>query len=216
MNFKTCSKCDLEKPLPCFYKQKEGLYGRRADCISCNKKRSKKYYYSDKEYQSKRKKDYYERNKEEISNKRKIKKILNNSIQRNHEEFRDKLNQSKFCSVCEEYKSFDEFYKGRDRYKLCYKCIDCLRRYRERIGFFEYQKEWKKNNPNQWLKWANKNREKYRKQVNHYRKERRKNNKHIRILENLRSRINKALKNNHKSKRTEELLGCTIEEFKDY
>ncbi|MCM3272966.1 hypothetical protein [Paenibacillus elgii] len=34
---KACSKCGVTKPLEQFYSQKDGLYGRRADCIECKR-----------------------------------------------------------------------------------------------------------------------------------------------------------------------------------
>ncbi|MDO3682161.1 hypothetical protein [Paenibacillus ehimensis] len=34
---KACSKCGVTKPLEQFYAQKDGLYGRRADCIECKR-----------------------------------------------------------------------------------------------------------------------------------------------------------------------------------
>ena len=52
-----------------------------------------------------------------------------------------------------------------------------------------------------------------KKKINEKKKQRRKENIEVRILHNLRSRINKALRGAAKSKRTMELLGCTIEDL---
>lgn len=49
-----------------------------------------------------------------------------------------------------------------------------------------------------------------------YKRKRRKEDINFRLIDNLRSRMLIALKGRVKSKRTEEILGCTIEEFKNH
>jgi len=60
------------------------------------------------------------------------------------------------------------------------------------------QREWRKNN----RAWINE-RQSYK----------RKNNINIRLIENLRSRVRSAIKNNRKCTKTTELIGCTTEEL---
>ena len=55
-----------------------------------------------------------------------------------------------------------------------------------------------------------------RKKLNENYKNRLKNDPQFRIAHNTRVRINKALKNNYKSVKTEELLGLTFDEYKIY
>src|SRR5690625_7483955 len=40
---KTCSKCNVEKPLSEFHKEKKGKLGVRAECKKCTKKRHSTY-----------------------------------------------------------------------------------------------------------------------------------------------------------------------------
>lgn len=56
----------------------------------------------------------------------------------------------------------------------------------------------------------------HRKEHNLYLQNKRKINITFKILENLRRRLNSAIKNNSKSKHTLELLGCSIQQLKDH
>lgn len=58
--------------------------------------------------------------------------------------------------------------------------------------------------------------ERNREQRNLYERDRKRNNIQLRIIHNLRSRINKVITKGRKSKHTIELLGCSIDEFKDH
>ena len=82
------------------------------------------------------------------------------------------------------------------------------------------QRERRKNPENkvkrakQDREYRNKSENKEKKRI--YRKNKLKTDVNFRILSNLRIRLYYALKNNSKSKRTLELLGCTIDELKIY
>lgn len=54
---KLCSKCGIEKPLSEFYKDPRGLFGVRADCITCNNAKSRTYY---EDHAEKRRNDHRE------------------------------------------------------------------------------------------------------------------------------------------------------------
>lgn len=69
---KTCSKCDISKPLDEFHKGKGGKYGRRSDCIECNNKKSINYYRNHREESEERAKKYYQNHREKISKQSKI------------------------------------------------------------------------------------------------------------------------------------------------
>ena len=57
----------------------------------------------------------------------------------------------------------------------------------------------------------------YRKQYNRiYKREKRKTDIQFRILEALRGRVSAAIKSNRKSEKTKELLGCSLDFFKNY
>ncbi len=60
---KVCTKCNVEKELKDFYKEKKGKYGVRSKCIDC----FKKYFDENKNRISEVHKEYYQKNKERIS-----------------------------------------------------------------------------------------------------------------------------------------------------
>ena len=79
---KTCSKCNTEKPLDEFHKQKRGLYGVKGRCRNCcnaysleydkknkdsKREYNKKYYQEDIVAQRERVRKYYKNNKESRS-----------------------------------------------------------------------------------------------------------------------------------------------------
>lgn len=63
-------------------------------------------------------------------------------------------------------------------------------------------------------RWRNENRNHYLKRISKYRIERRKNDLSFRIASTLRARISFELKNQKNRKRTKELLGCSMIEFR--
>ena len=72
--------------------------------------------------------------------------------------------------------------------------------------------EWVKNNPER----LKETKEKYKPKRNQRQRERRANDPNFKIRLNLGSRICKAVKDGHKSARTLELLGCTVDELKEH
>lgn len=94
----------------------------------------------------------------------------------------------------------------------------------ERIYHYKNHKNWMKNNLEYYDNWRKNNRDKSRKASKkwilnnpNYHKEKRKNNPIFKIKENLRSILYQKFKyNNFKFKKSLELLGCSIEEYKLY
>jgi len=84
----------------------------------------------------------------------------------------------------------------------------------------KYQKDYQGKNRERFAKYnkeyQDKNKEKINKQTSKYQRNRRKTDINFRITNNLRRRIGQALKINSKSKRTIELLGCSIEQLKQH
>ncbi len=82
----------------------------------------------------------------------------------------------------------------------------------------KYGKEFRENNKEEISKKATKYRDKpeVKARINIGRRNRRKTNINFRLSCNLRIRINQALKGNSKSKKSNELLGCTIKELKNH
>ncbi|MCK4665975.1 hypothetical protein KAU33_04455 [Candidatus Dependentiae bacterium] len=62
---KTCTKCDISKPLDEFYKSKDGKYGKRAICKKCFGKQSKKHAQEHPEKYRKYSLKYYYNNRED-------------------------------------------------------------------------------------------------------------------------------------------------------
>ncbi|EQK39740.1 hypothetical protein C672_3665 [[Clostridium] bifermentans ATCC 638] len=93
---KMCSKCFKVKPLNSYYNQKEGLFGKRSLCTSCDsaiakdyrstevgkktlRKASSKYYLKNKEFHRKINREWRKKNKElakSIQNRSRMKKKL--------------------------------------------------------------------------------------------------------------------------------------------
>jgi hypothetical protein len=131
----------------------------------------------------------------------------------------------KICNVCKIEKDLDEYFKP--NHGTCYICVKEKNRKRNKKRYHEdpthkqqqldrtkkYIKE-----TEYWVKWRENNRDKI-KETNLKNKEykrqwaqnQRKNNIQYRLKENIRTRINLALKN--KSNSSKELLGCSIEDY---
>lgn len=133
----------------------------------------------------------------------------------------------KYCWYCNKNLNISLFHKSSKRPDgLQGMCKDCHREYRKRWmdkNLDKYKqscKSWRKNNPDKtYVKqkiWRDKNREYFRKHQREYKANRRKIDDNFKITSNLRNRIRKALKGINKSKKTQELLGCDIMQFKKY
>lgn len=141
-----------------------------------------------------------------------------------------KICSSPECKFVDQKQSIDNFHKNKSTNdKLDYYCKDCDKRYgvvsSEKI--YEYNKKYysdneerEKKKSKQWYKrnkehkkqYYQKNKEKINKQI----KERRKLDPLIKLANNLRTRINRALKSKfwNKNNHLKEYLGCTLEELK--
>jgi hypothetical protein len=75
---------------------------------------------------------------------------------------------------------------------------------------------WRENNPGYGSKWYQANKENRREIRAKYKRERSARDEYFRIAGNIRSAICRSLKENTKDAHTEELLGCSIEEFRNY
>ena len=134
---------------------------------------------------------------------------------------------TKVCSKCRKELPLDSFRKNKSQSDgfNCY-CIECN---------FIYNNNYFKNNSqkilNRSINWRNSNLERCRKIEEKYRANHKedctqrilagkqyqyKTNAEYRLVENLRGRFLKAIRNNQKSGHTLELLGCTIEHLKQH
>ena len=131
----------------------------------------------------------------------------------------------KICNICKIEKPLDEYF--RSNHGTCYLCVKEKNKNRNKKRYHEdpTHKQEQLNRTKKyieetgyWAKWRENNRDKI-KETNAKNKEykrqwaqsQRQNNIQYRLKENIRSRINLALKN--KSNSSEELLGCPIEEY---
>jgi hypothetical protein len=152
----------------------------------------------------------------------------------------------KFCIKCGvEYRWTKEyFFKERDilgKLRLSEICRNCGRgsqiRYAQtnREKILQYQKEYRKNNSQKLIKFSKNWRETNSQQIkekkkkyyqknkkeilikgNRYKNSRYQTDVSYRLLENMRTRLRAALKENWKSGHTVKLLGCSIEFFKQW
>lgn len=134
---------------------------------------------------------------------------------------------TKVCSKCRKELPLDSFRKNKSQSDgfNCY-CIECN---------FIYNNNYFKNNSqkilNRSINWRNSNLERCRKIEEKYRANHKedctqrilawkqyqyKTNAEYRLVENLRGRFLKAIRNNQKSGHTLELLSCTVEELVEF
>ena len=149
-----------------------------------------------------------------------------------------KTNQitTKICNRCNKEKSTDEFYVSknekcgfRSKCKICYnlsikqyrfdnpeffKQYYKNRRLKNRNKFNQNNKKWRLKNPNYINMYRLKNYDRVNKKSNQRRTTRLKTDINYKIIQNCRSRINNAIRNNQKSGHTIELLMCSIPELK--
>ena len=121
---------------------------------------------------------------------------------------------SKRCTKCEIEKSFSDFYPdlrhNDGKQSQCRKCHN------------KSKLNWSKKNPDYMkkynLKWRENNPEYMKNYQRQYQKERKANDINFKLANNLRNRLRKALLNQASSKNdtTEELLGISYSEFREY
>lgn len=140
----------------------------------------------------------------------------------------------KICTGCKVGKTLDKFYAHkREKYGVKSKCKKCeqeiSKKYREknsekikesRIKYKQYHKEYYQNNSDtiktRIKNWQLEHKEELNEYWKTYRNERYQTDLLFSLKNNLRCRINSAIKNNSKSSTSVDLLGCSIEEYKLY
>jgi hypothetical protein len=136
-------------------------------------------------------KTYYERLKEDTERYEKLKEYQREYYKKNKE------------SMKEYQKEYREKTKEKRRENRLLSNKKYYEKNKEKLN--EQQKKYRKDNI-----------EKVRKYNREYNKNKRTTNENYRILCNLRTRLTEALKGITKSKRTVELLGCSVEELIEY
>ncbi len=129
----------------------------------------------------------------------------------------------KNCSKCKEVKSYEFFNKNKTFKDGCQTiCRSCMKEYQsnKKEYFKEYQKHYYIKNKEKAKEYVKHNKEKIKKYQNEYKKNRLQNDSIFKFGFNLRCLIRCSFKRNNnkfkKNTKTEKILGCTIEEFKNY
>lgn len=133
----------------------------------------------------------------------------------------------KYCWYCDKNLDVSLYHKCKSRADgLQGMCKNCHKLYRNqwlnknKEIYKESCKLWasknKKHIYNIQKQWRTENQEYFRQHQREYKAQKRQNDPMFRITSNLRNRVRKAIKGINKSKTTIELLGCTIEDFKNH
>jgi hypothetical protein len=213
---KKCSKCKVEKELDCFVKDKQKYDGLRSSCKDCSNVYNKKYYKKNKKTKIKKQdpqylKEYRLKNKERIRERDKEYKLKNKEkVSKYQKEYRhkQKTKDYKTCRKCSELRLKEEFRKDcNTRDGITTICKSCDKLYREKN---------KDSINNYRIKYRLENREK----INKRELDRKNNDPVYKLTSSIRCLIKNTFKRNKnnytKSKRTEEILGCSIQEFIDH
>jgi hypothetical protein len=205
VEFKTCTKCGLTKPLADFHTDKRLISGLRADCKDCERKRHQEWKEKNPDYYP----NHY-RTKHGLSNRAwKVKK----------REYEERINSGeitipdshKLCTTCWKILPLSEFYKNRKRPGgISHRCKICS---------MAVNNKYVKENPTKvrdcQRKWDVRNREKRRE---YSRKGGAKNRSTIqgRINNNLSSEINKTLRGKKNGRHWETIVGFTAGQLKEH
>lgn len=224
MTLKVCSMCKKEYPstLEYFNKSSYSKSGLRSQCKECTKIMNKKNHAR-----------YYEENKEKVN-----KKNMENYYKKNPKEVIPE--GYKKCSKCNDIKPktheyFNYLSKAKDGFK--HQCKECRKKeYSDDAATIkEKRKEYYRNNKDivdaknrqyridnpKWYRKTNKeyyqaNKERMKENSKRSLYRRMKEDKGFLILQRLRKRMYEAMNGRVKSKRTIELIGCSVEELHDH
>lgn len=125
----------------------------------------------------------------------------------------------KKCSTCKIEKDITEYSKNKsNKDGYSYECKSCKKQY---IIKTNYMKLWRLQNPQILRKARDKYKKKYPDRIrksrkNYFKKNKEKIIQKQAVRKKLRDRIRSALKYNYKSKKTMELIGCSIEQLKEH
>ena len=228
-NTKTCTKCGIEKELSDFSKDKSEKFGRKSQCKQC----WKNYYLEHKTRIDKNNKTWQKQNNNKIlvwreKNKLKLKQKNADYFQqdkellyqqhrewcKNNKDKVNKLSKENYYKHREKRlkKNHEDYLKNKDKllqYSKEYYKIN-------RIQRLEQGKEYQIKNKEHINKRAKKYYQKNKKRINRQRTVTRQNSIEIRLANNLRTRIGRLLKGNHRSLSTLKLIGCSIEFLKNH
>lgn len=191
-----CNICGVEYPKTeeYFYKHKLSKDGLLKKCKECFNKQGKAYREKNCQIIKERNSKYKNEHREEINARNRLRYAENNDEERRkRREYREN-NREKINKWKREYRNkFPEKHRELDKkWHTSEKGISCIKKYKKE------------------------NHEKIKKATREYHKKRRSSDTKYKLITNLRTRINQAIKNNYKSGKTTELIGCNIEELKKH
>jgi hypothetical protein len=194
METKICNCCKENKELNEFYKDKNKKDGLTTFCILCKKQSNKQSRVNNIEKRKETAKKYREENKELIKEKRKI------FYTNNKDKFSD-YNKKYREENKESIKERDKQYYNDNKHKIM-------------NNYFKNRE----HNLKRMQNWKKENRAKLREYQNEYNSIRIKNDPLYRLKHNIRSLIRHSIKRNGfiKTKKTHEILGCSVELFKQH
>jgi hypothetical protein len=212
---KNCIKCNELKSIENFYKSKLTKDGLYTYCKVCHKLERKKSYKNNKEKEINQSKLWYQNNKEKIEKYRKKYYLIIKENNENNKKQRwfDKYLQNKI--EIDEYFNQIEITKDNvEQYVRKYNIHKTNLRKRE------FTKVWFKKNEEYNKNYYIENKQKMSKQSSDNHKKRRKENPIYKFKCNVRILISGSFKRGknqfQKKAKTEQILGCTIEEFRSY
>jgi len=204
---KLCKKCNIEKPVAEFHKNKAKKDGYDYKCKECAQVESKQLYAANKEARKLNSANYYNKNKEIVLEKMKIYADTNKEARAErgkkwYNTNKEKISEQRKIKHLENREQNNERkrnYHAQNREKLNQKSREYAKANVDKRR--EYKKKWRENNRN---KLREQKMERYYFDDNY------------RLKHNLSNRMRLALHGADKSSKTMELLGCDIDFLHDY
>lgn len=194
MENKKCNKCYQIKSINDFYKDKNKKDGYATYCIECKKLSNKNSYFKNIDTRNLTNKKYRENNREILKIKSKI-NYENNKVKHSEygKKYREKnketlKNKSKEYYINNKSTILNNYHKNREQ------------------------------NLNRMRQWKKENRQKLREYQNDYNSNRVKTDVLYHLKHSIRQNIRMSIKRKGlvKTKKTHEILGCSIQTFKEY
>jgi hypothetical protein len=228
---KTCTKCKEVKKPELFSKKANSKDGLRSQCKDCDKLYSlsreeymKNYYSKNREKILSKSKEYFKENKDEIykykikwtsENKEKLRQRHKERTEENPEKYRNKRREY-YNKNKEEILNKSKQYAKKNIEATRKRKKDWAEKNKEKIKLqrkINYEK-----NREQILERQRKNRIKNREKRNKHERERIKNDPLYKFKNNTRKLISGTFSRNNisKPKKTEDILGCSVDFFREY
>lgn len=221
---KVCKHCRIEKPVSEYQKAGGGKW-LQPYCKPCDAKRKQKYVENNIERVVQKRKRYYQENKNIIieriktyrdKNISKVKERSKRYYDKNRDAKRQKdkeYNRANRAAILK--KSKERYYSNHEYYLAKQKEWRDKRTPEQIIAKREYDKKYKANNKLRLKKWRDANIDMVRASKRSS-QQRNMSDPSFRLKKNLRSRIRIALKGMAKSDTTQNILGCSIDVFREY